>query len=55
MAFGACWSTSDSNYVEISTSPGAGDKPLNAYGDLQSQLEHLEYVLRAFEDELLDD
>jgi hypothetical protein len=30
-----------------------GDKPLNAWGDLISQLDHLSYVLQTFKDELI--
>jgi hypothetical protein len=29
-----------------------GDKPLNAWGDLISQLEHLAYAIRTYLDEL---
>jgi hypothetical protein len=42
--------------VEITATeppPGSLDKPLNAYGDLLSQLEHLRYVFRAFRNKLL--
>ena len=29
-----------------------GDKPLNAYGDIISQLQHLSYALKTFKNEL---
>ena len=53
--FERCWAAGanldaiiDSNLIV----PAAGDVPLNAYGDIISQLEHLSYALRSFEDEL---
>jgi hypothetical protein len=54
--FLTCWSTASSGFVEITATeppPGSLDKPLNAYGDLLSQLEHLRYVFRAFRNKLL--
>jgi hypothetical protein len=38
--------------IDSGGAPGPGDVPLNAFGDIISQLEHLSYALRSFEAEL---
>jgi hypothetical protein len=51
--FERCYATGAKlNTIIDTTTPAASDKPLNAWGDIITQLEHLSYAIRSFMDEL---